>query len=190
MPGKIPLSKKTTTAMWQSIRTFMVGPDGIAGAALIELAVLMPILLGMGIYTMDFGLYDFRRMQVQNAAQAGAQYVIANLQKIDNDITSSGLLSSSDISSINSAVTTATTFAVSASAYSFCGCPSNSGVTSLCGSPSTPSTCNACSGNTCSANRGTYVTVSAQANYTPLVPYQFFSNPSYPLNGSATVRLQ
>ena len=62
----------------QAIRRFLVGEDGIAGTALIEFTLFAPLLVVMSIYTMDFGLFFYRQMQVQNAAQAGVDWAIAN----------------------------------------------------------------------------------------------------------------
>ena len=64
--------------MRQAIRNFMVGPDGIAGVALIEFTIFLPIVVVMSIYTMDFGLLIWRKMEVQHAAQAGAQYAMVH----------------------------------------------------------------------------------------------------------------
>src|SRR6478752_6103638 len=70
------ISKRT--AIRHAIRDFMVGEGGIAGAALIEFTLFAPLLVVMSIYTMDFGLLFYRQMQVQNAAQAGVDWAIAN----------------------------------------------------------------------------------------------------------------
>ena len=48
------------------------------GAALVEFTIFAPMLVVMSIYTMDFGLLFFNKIEVQNAAQAGAQWAIAN----------------------------------------------------------------------------------------------------------------
>ena len=97
---------------------------------------------------MDFGLFAFRKMQVQHAAQMGAQYAAANGY------------SSANISSV---VTddNLTTFAINASPApsQFCACPSSTG--------STSATCSSTCGNGSAA--GTYVTVSASATYNMLI---------------------
>ena len=62
----------------QAIRAFLVGEDGNAGSALIEFTLLAPLLVIMGVYTMDFGFVFYRQMQVQNAAQAGVDWAMAN----------------------------------------------------------------------------------------------------------------
>jgi len=40
----------------------MVGADGISGSALVEFALLVPILVALAIYTIDFGLLVFNKM--------------------------------------------------------------------------------------------------------------------------------
>jgi Flp pilus assembly protein TadG len=61
-----------------AIHMFMVGEAGTSGAALVEFTIFVPFLVATSICTADFGLYYFQQMQVQNAAQAGAQYAIVN----------------------------------------------------------------------------------------------------------------
>jgi hypothetical protein len=114
-----PISK--ITAIRQAIRSFLVGEDGIAGSALIEFTLLAPLLVVASIYTTDFGLYLCRNMQVQNAAQAGVDWAIAN--RIFND------------AAIRAAATNATNYTVSLPTDSLnpnpqlrCGCPSSTGV--------------------------------------------------------------
>ena len=43
-----------------------------SGAGAIEFAFLAPLLILMAMLTIDLGLGGYRQMQVQNAAQAGA----------------------------------------------------------------------------------------------------------------------
>src|SRR5712691_2716233 len=76
MTRQIPISKRTASAIRQAIRNFMVGSDGIAGTAMIEITLCVPILIMVTIGLLNFGLYIYRNVQVQNAAQAGAQYAI------------------------------------------------------------------------------------------------------------------
>src|ERR1051326_8280936 len=79
---------------WKAIREFMVGTNGTSGAASVEMTLLVPLLLILAIYGMDFGLVSFIQMEVQHAAQAGAQYAIGQV--------------SYDSSKISTAVTSAT----------------------------------------------------------------------------------
>jgi hypothetical protein len=103
---------------------FMGGrDDGIGGVVAIEFAIVAVILIIMMVCTVDLGMGFYRKMQVQNAAQAGAQYAAAR---------------GFGESSIASAVTAATSFSgISASPAptQFCGCPSIAGVAGVgCGS--------------------------------------------------------
>ena len=137
------------------------------GVAAIEAALIVPILVVALVCTTDLGMGIYRKMQVQNAAQAGAEYAVTH-----------GFTPSA----ISSAATAATSFsaiqAVPAPAR-FCGCPSETGVTGA-----------ACDSN-CSGGvaPGTYVTVSTQATYNTILPY-----PAMPRNfvftAQSTVRIQ
>ena len=114
----------------------------------------------------QFGMAVYQQMQVQDAAQAGAQYAMAH---------------GWNSSSIQSAVMSATALSVSASPApsKTCGCPDGSSVSAA--------TC----GSTCSDGQkaGTYVTVGAQATYTPLFPYPTMGN-SVTLSAQTTARIQ
>jgi Flp pilus assembly protein TadG len=140
---------------------------GCRGAISVEFAIFAPALVLLLVSVLDLGMGVYRKMQVQNAAQAGAAYAV---------------LHGFTVSSIQDAVTSATSFSsVSASPApsKFCGCASNSGVaTATCGST--------CSGG---SSPGTYVTVSAQGTYNTLLPYPMVPN-SYTLTAQSTVRLQ
>ena len=156
---------KTASAIRHAVRRFIVGTEG---AALVEFSLFAPILLPMVICTMDLGLGIYRNMQVQHAAQAGAQYAISH--------------GGYDTSPISLAVTNATSFAgISASPApnQFCGCPSDSGVTAV----TCPATCDG------GVVAGIYVTVSAQATYNTIVPYPGIGG-SFALRAQTTVRTQ
>jgi Flp pilus assembly protein TadG len=142
------------------------GRDGVRGVAAVELALLSPVLIFTLVATFDIGMGLYREMQVQNAAQAGAQYAIFH----------------GFSSSLASAVTSATTFSgISASPApsKFCGCPTNTGVTVAdCSLP--------CSGG---MSPGTYVTVSSQGVYNTILPYPMIPS-SFTLTAQSTVRIQ
>jgi Flp pilus assembly protein TadG len=137
------------------------------GAAAIEFGIMIPLLSLMLVSVTDIGLAVYRKMQVEEAAQAGAQYAIAR---------------GFDASGISNAVTSATnSTAITASpgAVQFCGCPSSTGVSTVsCGT--------VCTGG---AQAGTYATVSAQATYYTLINYQIVAA-TYTYNAQATARLQ
>jgi Flp pilus assembly pilin Flp len=137
------------------------------GAAAIEFGIMIPLLSLMVVSVMDIGLAVYRKMQVENAAQAGAQYAITR---------------GFDASGVSSAVTSATNSTVvvpSPEPVQFCGCPTSAGVS--------PVSCGAlCEGG---AKAGTYVKVSAQATYYTLINYQMVDS-TYTLTAQSTARLQ
>lgn len=136
------------------------------GNAAIELALLAPPLMLLVVGTVDYGLAVYDQIEVQNAAQAGAEYALKHGY------------STTGISGAMSAATPLTISAVPAPAQS-CGCPS--------GTTLTPTAC----GNNCASGltAGTYVTVNAQTTYTTILPYPGVPN-SYTLAASSTVRIQ
>jgi Flp pilus assembly protein TadG len=155
--------------MADPLRRFCSGRgDGSSGVAAIEFAVMAPILMVLFLCTVDLGLGFYRKMQVQNAAQAGAQYAVLNGFKT---------------SGITTAVTSATNYtgitATPAPSQS-CGCPSTAGLVAavcgaICGISGSPA--------------GTYVAVSAQATYTTLFPYPIIPN-SFQFAVQSTVRIK
>lgn len=138
-----------------------------AGNAAIEFSLALPLLATLLVGTVDYGLAIVEQMQVQHAAQSGAQ---------------SAMLHGFDANAITTAVTSATAqtgiSAVPAPSQS-CGCPDGGTITTItCGS--------ACpDGDTA----GTYVSVSAQAVYTTLMPYPGIP-PSFTLTARSVVRVQ
>jgi Flp pilus assembly protein TadG len=162
-----PLSSKR--AAWAKTRAFILGVDG---AAFIEVSVLLPLMVMVAIYAMDFGLLIFNKMQVQYAAQAGAQYVIA--QGTYNG------------PAISTTVTNATNFtAITPTSNQFCGCPSATTGVAFCAATCGPA-CTACA----TTVQGHYVSVTATAApYTPLIPYGIAAG-NYDLSATSTVRLR
>jgi Flp pilus assembly protein TadG len=139
----------------------------IDGAAAVEFAVALPLLAGVLLPMFDIGMAAYQQMQVIDAAQAGADYALSH---------------GWNTSAIQTAVTNATNLtglSASPAPSQFCGCPSGTALTSA--------TC----GSTCANGQavGTYVTVSAQRTFTPLVPYSGFGS-SAVLKGTSTVRIQ
>lgn len=115
----------------------------------------------------DLGAGFQQQMQVQDAAQAGAQYALVhgwNLTAIKNAVTSATTLSG---------------IQASPAPAKSCGCPQGTSVAA------------ASCGGTCASGQpvGTYVTVSAQAVYSPLIPYPMFGQ-AVALSAQASVRIQ
>jgi Flp pilus assembly protein TadG len=160
------------SSMWRAIRRFIAGKE--AGSAMVEFTIFAPALLAMAIYTMDYGLLSFNRMEVQNAAQAGAQYAVAN--------------NTYDPVAISTAVTSATKFtAVTAASSQFCGCPTATSIT-FCSA-----TCASCSIGTCATSvQGLYVSVTATpaTPYKPFIKYGLVSSSSYNISAQSTARLR
>jgi Flp pilus assembly protein TadG len=129
--------------------TRFAGPPGQSGSAAIEAALIAPVLALLAIGIADFGAAVYRDMQVQNAAQAGATYAMRHA--FDATAIGNAVLNSGAVAGMT---------ATPAPAQS-CGCPSGGTISiATCGT--------ACAGG---ALAGTYVTVSAQAVYTTILPY-------------------
>jgi Flp pilus assembly protein TadG len=176
-------SLSNITAMRHAFQRLMFGEDG---AALVEATIIVPILVVMSIYTMDFGLIFYNKMEMQNAAQAGAQWAIANRP----------FYNSTDIQVAAKNATLLPASAVTVTPSQFCGCSKDSSgnlvVTQLsAGACTTPAPGAAC--NT-SGVAGTYVSVSATpaTTYNALVGYGLFSgtNSTPDISATATVRIQ
>jgi Flp pilus assembly protein TadG len=151
-------------AAWKAKRRFRSDTKSVAA---IEFALVSVALTLMMVGAVDFGSSIYRKMQVRNAAQVGAQYAVAH---------------GFDPTAIETAVSGATgssSISAAPAPQQFCGCPSNAGVAIA--------PCNtACSSGTAA---GTYVAVSAQSTFTAILPF-----PAMPattvLQAKATVRVQ
>jgi Flp pilus assembly protein TadG len=158
----------------------MVGEEGIDGIALVEFTIFAPLLIIMSIYTMDFGLFFFNKIEMQNAAQAGAHWALAN-----------GYGNAGDIATVGANSTPLPASQITVTSNQFCGCSEDSSGNPVV-TPATPATATCTASSTCTNGiLGTYVTVNAQ----PTTPYQSFvkfglfaTSPS--INASATVRIQ
>jgi Flp pilus assembly protein TadG len=150
------LAKPAAAAMRRLLRRFIGGAqDGTGGSLAVEFALILPTLILMMIGTADFGMGFYRKMQVQDAAQAGAQWATAN--------------SSFDSTKISTAVTSATSFsgiAASPAPHQDCGCAASTGVTF--NGDTAPFCSSRCPDTTVA---GTYVTASATATYTTMLSY-------------------
>ena len=141
-----------------------------SGVAAIEFGIIVPILVMMTVATVDIGMGFYRKIQVEDAAQAGAEWAIRN-----------GFDSTGISNAVTNAVTSLTTPAISASPApaQFCGCASGSSIsTASCGST--------CPGG---VQAGTYTTVSAQMTYNTILPYGFFPS-TYNFVSQSTARLR
>ena len=148
-------------------RFFARAAGSTSGAAAIEFGIVVPLLALVVPCVIDLGFGIYYKMQVEDAAQIGAQWAIRN---------------GFDASAISTAVTAATnSSAISASPTptTFCGCATSSSIsTATCGST--------CAGG---AQAGTYASVSAQRTYNTILSYPIFPS-SYNFTATATARLQ
>lgn len=147
-------------------RFFTRAAGNTSGAAAIEFGIVVPMLALMVIAVADIGLGVYRKTQVENAAQVGAEWAIRN---------------GFDANGISNAVTSATNASITAypAPVQFCGCATGSSISQV-----------AC-GTTCAggAKAGTYATVSAQLNYNTTLNYNVVPN-SYNFTAQSTARLQ
>lgn len=110
-----------------------------SGAAAVEFGLFAPILLIMLVGTIELGISMYQAMQVSNAVEAGALWVMKT-----GDV--AGIAAAAQNASAVTGITATTT--------QFCGCPNATGITAtVCGS-----------GATCGAGTpaGQYVRINAQ----------------------------
>lgn len=138
-----------------------------SGAAAIEFGVVVPLLALMVTAVVDIGFHVYYKMQVEDAAQVGAEWAIRN--GFDATAISNAVLSATNASRISASPAPTT----------FCGCATGSSISSAnCGTT--------CPGG---AQAATYVTVSAQMTYSTTLSYPTLPT-SYNLTAQATARLQ
>jgi Flp pilus assembly protein TadG len=155
-----------TGFMWRWARRTGFLARANRGNAAIEFALATPILIGLLVPVADLGMAFAQQLQVQQAAQAGAQYA---------------LLHGYSSSAISNAVTAGTTLAgvsASPSPSQSCGCPTGTTITTA--------TCSSACSN--GETAGSYVVVNAQVSYTPALPYSVLGS-STTLTAQATVRV-
>jgi Flp pilus assembly protein TadG len=163
-------------------------PDD-GGATAIEFACIAGVLAVMALGIIDFGRAFWYRMEVQNAAQAGADW--AQYKAFNCNIASQCTLGVPNglTSTVDSATgLTPSSITVSASGNTIngsigaCGCPAGTGTTpsgivsTACGTPC-PNGYGAASG---------FATVTVTYNFTPIFPWQAFGGGPIALSGSAT----
>jgi Flp pilus assembly protein TadG len=135
------------------------------GAAGVEFALALPVLVLLLIGTFDYGALAFQTMQVSEAAQAGADYALHN---------------GWNSTAIQTAVTSATGLSVTASPT-----PTLSSAC-LSGNTLVVTTGSSCTGG---GTPGGYVFVYAQTTFTPLIAWSALTLPST-ISAQAVVRIQ
>lgn len=158
-----------TTRVLIHLKTMAAARGGIAA---VEFAIVAPILLAFIVPACDLGIGFSQKLQVWEAAHAGAQYALANGfagTAIQNAVTGAASLSS---------------ISATPAPSESCGCPTGSSVAAA--NPDVPPCTGKCPNG---AQSGTYVTVSATAVYYPLIPYPTLGS-SVTLTAQSLVRIQ
>lgn len=144
----------------------------VCGSVAIELALLTPVLAALLIGSVDLGTYIYKKMQLQSASRAGAQYAIQSGGNAEDEagIAAAILASSSDLDA-----------GVGIDAAAFCGC--------IDGSETPLSDTTGCS-TTCPGGDfpGLSVRVTVTNTYTPIFPYPGIPD-NIVLRGSTSLRV-
>jgi Flp pilus assembly protein TadG len=152
--------------------------------AVIEFAVVMPILVFLLLPLVDLGMGFYAKTQVMTAAQAGAQYAFVHGWNGNSSTSQTAILSA-----ISSATGLSGVQASPAPALA-CGCADGTNITySSPGGSFSPSSCSAMTACASSQKPGAYVTINTQVTYSPLFTYLIFSG-STTLSATSTVRIQ
>jgi Flp pilus assembly protein TadG len=140
------------------------------GASAVEFALIAPMLLLLLAGVIDFSQYILQTMQVRAAAQAGADYAQRN---------------GFNVTAIQNAVASATTLPTSGSDALVVSTPTQASQCLDKTGALVPAT-----GPTCPAGgpAGTFVAVSAQKPFTPILNWPGFSFAQ--IRGQSTVRIQ
>jgi hypothetical protein len=172
------------------VRTCLTRVSALArdrrGMSAVEFGLAAPVLLAVLTPVIDLGLAFSQKIQVQQAAAAGAQYVSLNYWTDTSWQTNT-----------ISAVTSATTLPVcggqsgctpttAAPIKNTCGCP-NSTHTDIIDARSSGVCPSACPSD--GEKPGTYITVAAQLIYTSVMPYSILGS-SVTLSAQSLVRVQ
>jgi Flp pilus assembly protein TadG len=157
-------------------------PEG--GAVAVELALLSPLIFALFAGLIDVGLMLYQRTVVGTAADAGALYALitANPAVPINASYQSGIQQAVTQSN-NLSIGFATAIQASPAPTTQCGCPTAtfSINTVSCGTN--------CPGSGLPA--GTYAIVSAQSNYTPMIPWAGIMGPgAVSMTAKSWVRIQ
>jgi Flp pilus assembly pilin Flp len=144
------------------------------GTAAIEFGLVGTFLSLLMIGLVDFGMGYWEQMQVGNAARAGAEYVIANSTTWNSSAVLSAVTSATSLPSGSITATVSTPS---------CGCPNVSGGITAGGGAIPTCGVSCASGGT----SGAYVTIAAQASYSPILTYTGIIFPPN-LTATTTVR--
>jgi Flp pilus assembly protein TadG len=147
------------------------------GVSAVEFGLAAPVFLAALSPVIDLGLAFSQQIRINQAVEAGAQYASSNPYG-----------GSTWSSNVSSAITNATALTVSPSVGSeTCGCPNSTSTAIVTGGYGSPPTCSGSCPD--GSNPGYYVTISAQATYTSVMPYSILGSTAT-LSSTAIVRVQ
>jgi len=148
------------------------------GMSAVEFGLAAPIFLAALSPVIDIGLAFSHQIRVNQAVEAGAQYASSNPY--------AGSSWSTGVS--NAVINAIANLTITPNVGSeTCGCPNSTSTAIVTGSYGTPPTCSGSCPD--GSNPGYYVTISAQATYTSVMPYSILGS-SATLSSQAVVRVQ
>jgi Flp pilus assembly protein TadG len=162
---------RTMASVSGKLRQFGADARGVAG---IEFAIMGPLLaLGL-VNAVDVGYYAYRRMEVENAAQVGAQAAWKNC----NNLTTTMLPATQNCPALNAAITTAIQSTSLGTAVSLASgypaedyrCVNASNVLQSVGSVSSPKPANCSAAGNPTGTPGDYLQVGVTCPYQSLFP--------------------
>jgi Flp pilus assembly protein TadG len=152
-----------------------VGKRKQSGQALIELAVVVPMLLLLALGVIEIGRYAYIAILIGNAARAGAAYgAQSNAQSADT----TGITKAADYDFAGATSGSTTTNGLTAGSLTVtssfsCGCESVGTITSAaCTAPTNPT-----AGSCATGNWVVYVSVTASGSFRGLFNYPGIPNP-------------
>jgi Flp pilus assembly protein TadG len=162
-----------------------------SGAALVEITLFTPVLALMSVAVINLGLGFWYSIEVENAAQAGAQWAIENAAQNGYSLSSAASIANAGTYANNTSQPQPSVFSpsITVTPTEYCDCPGHSppegAVPPYCATAGS-------TGALCSDGSypGTYVKVVASGTFTPFAGYGSFFPAKYPLSSTATVRIQ
>jgi Flp pilus assembly protein TadG len=150
-----------------------------SGQALLEAALVTPLLLLMLVGTVELGRYAYLGILVGNAARAGAAYGAQGLAQ-SGDLIGIQLAADNDFKSNGQPAS-----ALTVSSSNSCGCDNGGTITTAGCNPATNPSAGTCSGG---GHWVVMVSVTASGMFTPLFNYPGVSN-SITISRTSTIRV-
>lgn len=147
--------------------------DDVSGVAAVEFSIVAAVLIVGLLNALDVGLYEYRRMEVENAAQVGAQAAWKTCYD-----TSTMLPATQNCSGLTAAVTAAVQSTSLGNAVNLASgypregyfCVNSSGVLQSVGDVSSAKPANCAAAGNSGAVPGDYLQIAASYSYSPLFP--------------------